>query len=86
MVHVVTVFPCAIFEFQFAYFLIVLKVVSYLKGSWTYGGDKIDIQFLGKNEINQDSYLASNEWEIVSAQGQRSQIKYELLSKEIPEM
>jgi len=41
-------------------------------GSWTYSGDAIDIAFLGRPEINQELFMASNEWDILSTHGQRN--------------
>ena len=58
----------------------------YSKGSWTYAGDSIDIQFLGKSEMNTDLYLVSNEWEIVSTAGKRTEKKYECCKEVYPDM
>ncbi len=56
-------------------------------GSWTYGGDSIDIQFYaGKEEINREQYTESNEWEIISASGIRNAKKYECCKEIYPDM
>jgi len=55
-------------------------------GSWTYAGDSIDIQFLGRAEINQELLLASNEWDVISTQGQRNVKKYECCKEIFPDI
>jgi hypothetical protein len=55
-------------------------------GSWTYHKDSIDIQFLGNSEMNTELYLVSNEWEIVSTRGKRTEIKYECCAEIFPDM
>lgn len=56
-------------------------------GSWTYDQDSIDIQFYdGLNEINQEEYTESNEWEIISAVGIRREKKYECCPEVYPDM
>jgi hypothetical protein len=55
-------------------------------GSWTYDGNSIDIQFLNKPEINQELFLKSNEWEVLSTNGQRNEKKYECCLEYFPDM
>ena len=55
-------------------------------GSWTYASDSIDIQFLGKHEINTEMIIESNEWEIISANGKRNEKKYECCKEIYPDM
>ncbi len=56
-------------------------------GSWTYGGDSIDIMFYeNSDEINRKQYIESNEWEILSAYGIRNEKKYECCKEIYPDM
>ncbi|RNA00322.1 neuronal acetylcholine receptor subunit alpha-10-like isoform X2 [Brachionus plicatilis] len=56
-------------------------------GSWTYNGDSIDIRFYeGLEEINRNQYTESNEWDIISAKGIRSEIKYECCIEIFPDI
>ena len=56
-------------------------------GSWSYDGDSIDIQFYeGLREINRKEYTESNEWEIISAIGIRTEKKYECCKEVYPDM
>lgn len=55
-------------------------------GSWTYDGDSIDIQFLDKPEINRELFLTSNEWDVISTEGQRNEKKYECCKEYFPDM
>ena len=59
----------------------------YMKfGSWTYAADSIDIQFLGKHEINREMFIPSNEWDIKSTLGRRNVKKYECCKEIYPDM
>ncbi len=55
-------------------------------GSWSYGGDSIDIQFLGNSEMNTDLYLMSNEWDVISTKGKRNEKKYECCKELFPDI
>lgn len=55
-------------------------------GSWTYDYDSIDIQFLGKHEINRELFLSSNEWDVLSTKGNRNAKKYECCKEIFPDM
>ena len=56
-------------------------------GSWTYDGDSIDIQFYeGLEEINRNEYTESNEWDIISAKGVRTEKRYECCKEVYPDM
>lgn len=56
-------------------------------GSWTYDKSKIDIQFYEKNrQIDIKEYTESNEWEIMTTMGTRSEIKYECCPEIYPDM
>lgn len=58
-----------------------------MEGSWTYGGDSIDIKFYEDlEEINRKQYTESNEWEILSAVGVRTEQKYECCKEVFPDM
>lgn len=55
-------------------------------GSWTYDGDSIDIQFMDKPEINQELFLKSNQWELISTSGVRNIKKYECCKEYFPDI
>ena len=56
-------------------------------GSWTYDGFSIDIQFYeGSKEVNIKEYTESNEWEILSTMGIRTEKKYECCKEVYPDM
>jgi hypothetical protein len=51
-------------------------------GSWTYGGDAIDVQFYDNiDRMNLDQYIESNEWDILTAPAIRNE-KYYICCKE----
>lgn len=56
-------------------------------GSWTYDGDSIDIQFYeNSHHLNLEEYTESNEWEIISADGIRTEKKYECCKEFFPDL
>lgn len=58
-----------------------------LTGSWTYGGDSIDIRFYGGlEEVNTNEYIESNEWQILTKHGKRTEKKYECCKEVFPDM
>lgn len=56
-------------------------------GSWTYGGDSIDIQFFNnRTEISLDEYTESNEWDIIEAPAIRNEKFYSCCKEPFPDL
>lgn len=69
------------------YTIISSNLIYKFLGSWTYGGDSIDIKFYGGlEEVNTNEYVPSNEWEILSKFAKRTEKKYECCKEVFPDM
>jgi len=52
-------------------------VVTSTFGSWTYDGFQLDIGFTNNASIDTDSYIQSNEWNLVGYPARRNLIYYQ---------
>ena len=55
-------------------------------GSWTYDGFQLDIGFTNNASIDTDSYIQSNEWNLVGYPARRNLIYYQGLVAPYPDL